>query len=249
MAPSGNVSSGDLIVALGGDGTILKALHASVAAKVPVLGVAYGSLGALATVPPDELRAGLDRFATGDWQARTLPALELRAGDAELAAGINDLVFSRGRGNQLLVDVRVDGELYARLAGDGVIVATPLGSSAYSMAAGGPVLAERADAFLCTPVAMHGGCAPPLLVAGSSVITLDLQPGHSGCLLDVDGFPVPSEGLRFEVTMRAAYATLVAFDEAGTSLSRLRARGLILDSPRVLGHERLRAEMEDASSE
>src|SRR5437588_2856481 len=68
VAPAGEPSACDLIVALGGDGTILKALHASAGARTPVLGVAYGSLGALTAVPADELRAGLDRFAAGAWR-------------------------------------------------------------------------------------------------------------------------------------------------------------------------------------
>jgi NAD+ kinase len=178
-----------------------------------------------------------------------LPALEIRAGGRHVASAINDGVISRGRGTQLLVDVRVDGELYARLAGDGVIVATPLGSSAYSMAAGGSLLAEAANAFLCTPLAMHGGCAPPLAVAGASVVTLDVHPGHSGYYLDVDGFAVPTDALRFEVTTRAAYATLVGFDAATTALSRLRARRLIIDSPRVAGQDRLRALLQAAPSD
>jgi NAD+ kinase len=244
VAPAGGVLSSDLVVALGGDGTILKALHKSAVAKAPVLGVAYGSLGALTAVSREELRAGLDRFAAGAWRARTLPGLDIRVGGTHLASAINDLVISRGRGTQLLVDVRVDGELYARIAGDGVVVATPLGSSAYSMAAGGSLLAEGADAFLCTPLAMHGGCAPPLGVAGASTVMLDVHPGHSGYYVDVDGFGVRTEALRFEITRRAAYATLVAFEETTTSLSGLRARGLISDSPRVLGQDRLRAQMD-----
>ena len=239
----------DLIVALGGDGTILKALHKSTVSKAPVLGVAYGSLGALTTVPREELQVGLDRFAAGEWRPRELPALEIRADGSELASAINDLVISRGRGTQVLVDVRVDGDLYARLAGDGVVVATPMGSSAYSMAAGGSLRAEGAAAFLCTPVAMHGGCAPPLVVGGASAVTLDVQPIHSGYYVDVDGFALPTEALRFELTRRPAYATLVAFDDDSTVLARLRSRGLIADSPRVLGQDRLRAQMRAARSD
>jgi hypothetical protein len=96
---------------------------------------------------------------------------------------------------------------------------------------------------------MHGGCAPPLVVAGASAVTLDVHPGHSGYNLDVDGFAVPTEALRFEVSRRAAYATLVAFDDTSTALSRLRDRALIIDSPRVLGQERLRAQIDAARSD
>ena len=235
LAPPGEVGDGDLIVALGGDGTILKALHVSAAAKAPVLGVSYGSLGALTTVPAEELREGLGRFAAGDWRARLLPALVVTVAGTRIA---------RGRGTQLILDVCVDGELYVRTAGDGVVVATPLGSSAYSMAAGGSLLAEGADAFLCTPLAMHGGCAPPLAVAGDAEVTVEVHPGHSGFFVDVDGFPVDTQAHRFAVAREPAYATLVALDDARAGFTRLRARGLISDSPRVIGQARLRTQLE-----
>ena len=246
VAPSGEVGACDLVVGLGGDGTILKALHASAATRTPVLGVAYGSLGALTTVPTDGLRAGLDRFAAGDWHARELPALAVRADEVQVASAINDIVVARGRGTQLLVDVCVDGELYVRMAGDGVVLATALGSSAYSMAAGGSLLAAGADAFVCTPLAMHGGCAPPLVVGGAGEVTLEVHPGYSGYYVDVDGFPVETEAREFWVTRQQAYAVLVAFDDFRTGLPGLRARGLISDSPRVLGQDRLSAQMEAA---
>jgi NAD+ kinase len=234
LAPPGEVDRCDLIVALGGDGTILKALHASARTGTPVLGVAYGSLGALTTVPTDQLEAGLDRFAAGEWRARRLPALAIEAGELPVPPAINDLVVVRGAGTQLRLDVSVDGELYVRLAGDGVIVATPTGSSAYSMAAGGAIVTDTAEAVLCTPLAMHGGCAPPLVVAGDAEITLDVHPSHGGFRVDVDGFPVRTDAPRFEITRHEGYAVLVAFDDSRTSIPRLRKRGLISDSPRVL---------------
>lgn len=244
VAPAGEVGASDLIVAIGGDGTILKGLHASAEKHTPVMGVAYGSLGALTRVPMDSLRASLDRFAAGDWRARDLPALAIRAVDRKAASAVNDLVIARGRGTQLLLDVCVDGELYVRLAGDGVVVATPLGSSAYSMAAGGSLLAEGADAFVCTPLAMHGGCAPPLVVGGEGEVTLEVHPGHSGFYVDVDGFGVETDAQMFRVTMEHRYATLVDIDGSRSSLPGLRARGLIADSPRVLGQDRLTAHIE-----
>jgi NAD+ kinase len=233
VAPAGEVNACDLIVALGGDGTILKALHASARARTPVLGVAYGSLGALTSVPLEELRGGLDRFAQGDWRGRTLPALALGADGMQVAAALNDVVLARGRGTQLALDVCVDGEVYVRLAGDGIVVATPLGSSAYSMAAGGPLLSARASAFLCTPLSMHGGCAPPLIVPEDAEVTLEVHPGHTGFYVDVDGFRVETQAESFAVTSERDYATLVAFEQSNTGLSRLRERGLISDSPRV----------------
>jgi len=180
VAPPGEVNACDLVTALGGDGTVLKALHVTARTRTPVMGVAYGSLGALTTVPANDLRSALDRFATGEWTARSLPALDVVVAQSHLASAINDVVLARRGGTQLIVEVRVEGELYVRLAGDGIVVATPLGSSAYSMATGGSLLAAGTNGFVCTPLAMHGGCAPPLVVPDDRKVTLEIDPGHGG---------------------------------------------------------------------
>jgi NAD+ kinase len=237
VARPGLVASCDLIAALGGDGTVLKALHAAHDTGTPVLGVAYGSLGALSAVPQSELRSGLERFAAGDWSAQRLPALQVSSAAGSLAWAINDVVVLRGGGTQLIADVYVAEELYARVAGDGVAMATPLGSSAYSMAAGGAVLAIDASAFICTPLAMHGGCAPPLVVSERQKLTIQINQSHGGFEVDVDGFRLPTESDRFEVACAGAYATLVGLDGSCGGLTRLRERGLIADSPRVVGEE------------
>jgi NAD+ kinase len=247
VAPPGEVGACDLIAALGGDGTVLKALHAAGRTRTPVLAVAYGSLGVLTTVSVGELRAALDRFAAGDWLARDLPALDVSAGDGHLAWAINDLVLARRGGTQLVVDVRVDEELYVRLAGDGIVVATPLGSSAYSMAAGGSLLAGGTNAFVCTPLAMHGGCAPPLVVPDDLEVTLEIHPGHGGFELEIDGFVVETEAQRFSVSSAPAYATLVGLGGSRSGLPRLRERGLISDSPRVVAQANRALDVERGS--
>jgi NAD+ kinase len=237
VAPAGEVTACDLVAALGGDGTILKALHTAATSGTPVLSVACGSLGVLTTVPESELRTALDRFAAGEWLPRRLPALDVGAGEAHVAWAINDLVLARRGGTQLIVEVCVGGELYARLAGDGIVVATAVGSSAYSMAAGGSLLAAGTDAFVCTPLAMHGGCAPPLVVPGDREVTLEIHPGHDGFDPEVDGFMIETGAHRFSVKIKRAYATLVAFDDSRSGLTWLRKRGLITDSPRVIATE------------
>jgi NAD+ kinase len=237
VAPPGEVTACDLITALGGDGTVLKAVHAAGKTRTPVLGVAYGSLGVLTTVAENELRAGLDRFAAWEWQARHLPALELGADKGQPAWAINDLVLARRGSTQLVVDICMDQELHVRLAGDGIVVATALGSSAYSMAGGGPLLAAGTNAFVCTPLAMHGGCAPPLVVPDDRHVTLEIHPSHGGFDLEIDGYRVDTEAQRFSVNSRHSYATLVALDDASSGLSWLRERGLISDSPRVAARE------------
>jgi NAD+ kinase len=237
QSPSGGGSACDLIVAIGGDGTVLTALHAAADTRTPVLGVDCGSLGALSTVSAPELLAGLDRIAAGEWWPRQLPALAVRAADGQALRAINDLVLVRRGGTQLLVEVLLGDDLYARLAGDGVIVATPLGSSAYTMAAGGPLLVEGIDGFVCTPLAMHGGCAPPVVVAPDREVVLNVAPGHGGFDLEVDGHRVDSAARRFVVSMQDDYATLIGLGDPDSGLPRLRSRGLVTDSPRVLARD------------
>jgi NAD+ kinase len=237
VAPAGEVTACDLVAAIGGDGTTLKALHAAARTGTPVLSVACGSLGILTTVPENELRAALDRFAAGDWLARCVPALDVEAGGAHVAWAINDLVLARRGGAQLIVEVCVDGELYVRTAGDGIVVATAVGSSAYSMAAGGPLLAAGTHASVCTPLAMHGGCAPPLVVPDNREVTIEIHPGHGGFDPEVDGFPLETEAHRFSVSSEHAYATLVVLDGSRSGLPWLRERGLVSDSPRVVARE------------
>ena len=240
VAPLGEVGESDVVVALGGDGTVLRALHATAkTGGTPVIGVAEGSLGALSAVSPGDLRVALDAYAQGDWTPRRLPALTTTADDMTERA-LNDIVLVRRGATQLIVEVYIDGELYVRLAGDGLVVATELGSSAYSMAAGGPLLVLGTDAFVCTPLAMHGGCAPPLLVPADRVVTLEADPGYGGLQLELDGHEVETKMTRFQISRKAGYATLVELGKTETNLPGLRRRGLIADSPRVLARDRRR---------
>lgn len=234
VAPPGEVTRCDLIVALGGDGTVLRALHASARTGTSVLGVAHGSLGILTAVPHGHLRECLDRIAEGDYPAEQLPALVVEA-DEPFERAINDIALVRRGGTQLRVDVRVEDELYARIAGDGIIVATPLGSSAYSMAAGGPLVMGGVDGIVCSPLAMHGGSVPPLVAPVDLAICLEVHPGHDGFAVQIDGSEFTTDVLRFVIRSEPGYATLVLLDGAATTgLTRLRERGLITDSPRIM---------------
>jgi NAD+ kinase len=235
VAQPGTVGAGDLVVAVGGDGTVLSALRA--AAGAPVLGVACGSLGALSAVTPDELGAALDRVQAGDWTARVVPALSIDGEEGMKDWAVNDFVMVRRGSGQLAVDVTVGDELYVRLSGDGVVVATALGSSAYSMAAGGPILTSDTRAFVCTPLAMHGGSAPPVVVPADAVLTLNAHPGFAGFDVEIDGHRRATRARRFRLTQIPGRATLVVFGAATRGLAGLRRRGLLADSPRILARD------------
>jgi len=227
----GSVEAGDLVIALGGDGTALAALRAAAGLGAPVLAVACGSVGALSAVTGEQLGTALERMHSGDWTPCAVPALVVGTPDR---IALNDFVVVRRGAGQIVAEVDVDGELYVRLAGDGLIVATPLGSSGYTMAAGGPLLPLRTAAFACTPLAMHGGSAPPLVLPADAVLNVEVHPSYAGFDVEFDGQRQELEERSFRVTLQPETATLVRLSSVDQGLTRLRERGLIADSPRAL---------------
>lgn len=224
----------DLLVALGGDGTALIALHEAAPIGRPVLGVACGSIGALAAVTADRVAWALDEIAAGRWTAAAVPGLDVSWGDGRGAVAINDLAIVRDGPQQTIVSVTVDDVLYVQVAGDGLVVATELGSSAYSMAAGGPILAPGAHGVTVTPLAPHGGSAPPLVAGTASRLTLRVEPGFGGVRYELDGRRTADVGDVLTVRHRDDYAKLIRVAGEEPRLTGLRRRGLVLDSPRVL---------------
>ena len=236
VADSIEAAACDVVVALGGDGTTLAALHAGAAASRPVLGIACGSVGMLTAVHADHVTAALEMVGQGHWQPVAVPGLDIAAGAGRHVA-INDLAVVRAGAGQLIVSITVDGALYARLAGDGLVVATPVGSSAYTMAAGGPLLAPGAEGMAVTPLAPHGGSAPPLVTGAGSEVALTVEPGFGGVRYELDGRPTDVDGHDLTVGWLPDYATLVRLADDEPRLAGLRRRGLVQDSPRVLVRE------------
>jgi NAD+ kinase len=224
----------ELLVALGGDGTTLNALHPGAPSSRAVLGIACGSVGVLTSVAGDRVGEALDQVEAGSFDAVDVPGLEVSGADGRTEIAINDLTVIRDGPGQLLVSVVVDDVVYGRLAGDGLVVATALGSSAYTMAAGGPILAPGAEGIAVTPLAPHGGSIPPLVAGPDSRIELRIDPGHGGVRHEIDGRLASLDGELVTARARASYATLVRLGDEEPRLSGLRRRGLVVDSPRVL---------------
>jgi NAD+ kinase len=241
VAPPGEPAACDVIVALGGDGTTLAALRAAAPDGKPVLGVACGSLGALTAVVASELEAALERVAEGDWAPRHLPALLVESEGEEPQLGVNDLVIVRQGASQVSASVRVDGELYIRFAGDGLVVGTQLGSSAYTVAAGGPVLAPGGAGLVFTPLAPHGGSCPPLVAGPDSRLEIEVDPGFGGARIELDGQirdrVDPLAPRTLTVALRRDHAILVALGGEEAMLAGLRRRRVLMDSPRVLARD------------
>ena len=237
VADPGEPEDCELLVAIGGDGTTLAALHAGARVDRPVLGVACGSLGALTTVPARRAAEALARVEADDWRPRAIPGLDVRGDDGSSRLALNDIAIVRDGMGQVIVGVTLGDEPYARWAGDGVIVATPLGSSAYTLAAGGPLLAPGTDAVVITPLAPHGGSRPPLVVGPGTTVGLTLEGGHAGLRGELDGQAFGTVPGAVTVGLVADRATLVDLGDGEPFVTGLRRRGIITDSPRVLARD------------
>jgi NAD+ kinase len=237
VAPPGEIDRVDLVVAVGGDGTALAAMREAVRADRPLLGIACGSLGVLTTIVGDQIPDALTRFRDGQWHAKPLPALQLSFEDREGPFALNDVAIVRAGEGQVRTIARVEGAVFARFAGDGCIVSTPVGASAYALAAGGPLMMPGADAFLLTPLSVHGGFAPPLVLSGSAELQLEITTGYGGARLEVDGQVDGPRAGTVTIRLRHGVARAVSFDGQESFLAGLRRRQIIIDSPRILAED------------
>ncbi len=237
VAEPGDAADCDLILAIGGDGTMLAAIRAALAAGRPVLGLACGSLGVLTAIEAEGLGQALDRFGRGEWTPRRLPALVVDRDDGDELLAFNDIAVVRAGIGQVRVTTSVDGILFSRLAGDGCIVSTALGSSAYALAAGGALMTPETDAFLLTPLPTHGGSRHPLVIGSGSRLRLEVTPGIGGARLEVDGQVAGTDPGAVTVSLRRDVVTLVGFPEQEPLFVSLRRRQIIVDSPRILADD------------
>jgi NAD+ kinase len=166
----------ELCVVLGGDGTILRALRRYAGTSVPVYAVNYGQVGFLATVDPedhdDDLEGAFGRALAGDFEVLTLPALALETPDGPQAA-INDLSIHRRSGKRVAeLSYAIDGEEAGSVRCDGLVIATPAGSTGYNLANGGPVLAWGVEGFVVSFIAPHSLTARALVVAPGDLLSV-----------------------------------------------------------------------------
>jgi NAD+ kinase len=184
----------DLVIVLGGDGTLLSAARATAAIDVPLLGVNLGSLGFLTEVPPKSLYDMLEAIAQGraTVEHRVLMECTLLRGDQIRGSYLvfNDAVVNKTTLARLnTYDLYIDGTFVSSYRADGMIVATPTGSTAYSLSAGGPVLMPTVKALVVTPVAPHSLTHRPLVVPDSSEIEILLRSEEEVAYLSLDGQP------------------------------------------------------------
>lgn len=183
----------DALLTLGGDGTLLRGARLLAGHEVPILGVNMGRLGFLTCCPAEQLEHSLMRFARGDYQVEARMMLraavvgpDRRERDSWLA--LNDVVLHKG-GFARVIEMRVtiDGELAASYSADGLVIATPTGSTAYSLSAGGPVIVPTFESLIVTPVSAHTLAIRPLVVSATSNISVQAEGAPEEIMITVDG--------------------------------------------------------------
>jgi NAD+ kinase len=206
----------DLILVLGGDGSILRALAREAGSGAPVIGVNYGRVGFLTTIERDELEAGLRRVLSGDFVIIALPSLTVDWSDGWVSA-VNDLALLRG-GESRIADLSfaIDGERVANVRCDGLVASTPVGSTAYNLAAGGPTVSWRVRCFVLSFLAGHHLDTRPLVIAPEERLTITNSAVVGACDILADGVKVGSlaPGRAVTVGLGGSEVHLATFPEA-----------------------------------
>ncbi|MGH9118118.1 MAG: NAD(+)/NADH kinase [Acidimicrobiales bacterium] len=203
----------DLAVSIGGDGTMLRTVDLVGGASVPVLGVNVGTLGYLTQVEPDGLFDALERFETGDYRVEERMLLSVDASGALPAVALNEAVLEKTpMGHTVRLAVHLDDDFFTTYAADGLIVATPTGSTAYSFSARGPIVAPEHRALLLTPVAAHMLFDRSMVLEPETRIRIEVA-GPRPATLSVDGRNLGelTEGDAIVCTAADRSARLVAF--------------------------------------
>jgi NAD+ kinase len=182
----------DFALVLGGDGTLLSAARSIAPAGIPILAVNLGSLGFLTEVPLDELFPTLELVDNGDCPVEVRSVLDCRLMRGEECVekyfALNDVVVNKSAIARLVgFDLYVNDECVVHYKADGVIVSTPTGSTAYSLAAGGPILMPAVNAFVVTPVSPHSLTQRPLVVNDTSLVRIEVQNNSEHAFLTIDG--------------------------------------------------------------
>jgi NAD+ kinase len=213
--------SADLTLVLGGDGAILRAARQMGYRQTPVLGVNLGKLGFLADLTPAELRECFPRVARGEYCVIRCLMFEcvVESPDGRRTfLGLNEIAIQTAPPFHMIeLDLVVDGEPASRYGGDGLIISTPVGSTAHSLSAGGPLLGQDLGAFVITPICPHSLTARPLVDSADKVYAIAIRRAESGAFLVIDGQEQVPVTVGHRITVRRAPVSFGLVKVAGHS--------------------------------
>ncbi|MFO0946344.1 MAG: NAD(+)/NADH kinase [Planctomycetota bacterium] len=213
----------DLAIVLGGDGAILRAAHQLGERQIPVLGINLGRLGFLAELTPDEFCSVCPEVLAGQFGVSRHVTLECAVGRIQNSHSprkyrvLNEVVVSAGPPFQIIdIELTIDGEPVTTFSGDGLILSTPIGSTAHSLAAGGPILVQSLDAVVITPVCPHGLTWRPLVESSNREFQLRCPKASGGTTLIIDG--------HIQLPLTPNHQVVVRRSAVDFQLARLRGR-------------------------
>ncbi|WP_456436348.1 NAD(+)/NADH kinase [Thermovibrio ammonificans] len=220
----------DVILVLGGDGTFLTVAKLVDKRPVPLLGINFGTLGFLTEISISEIEECIERLMRGEFLLENRPVIRVkvsrRNGHISIYRCVNEVAIKRDTlGRIIEVELKADGEYLTTFRGDGVIVATPTGSTAYSLSAGGPILIPTLNAMLLTPICPHTLTLRPLVLKGETCITASLKSDSENVMVVFDG----QEGIELrpgdviEIT-RSPYDLLILRDPRKSYYQTLREK-------------------------
>jgi NAD+ kinase len=212
VGPEEMIERADLLVSLGGDGTMLRTMRLATGPSTPVLGVNLGRLGFLAEIDIDDLPRALTAIDEHRYEIEPRMAVCAELPDGRVVTAFNDIALVRIPGDGMAaLAVSVEGHPFVRYSADAVIVATSTGSTAYSFSAGGPVVSPTVEGFLVIPAAAHSAFNRAIMLSADEGVTLDLLPVSGELAVEVDGGVAAhlSSGDRLAVTALPAAAQVV----------------------------------------
>lgn len=199
---TGPQPAGSIMVCYGGDGTLLEGVHRLDGEEIPVVGINSGHLGFLSSAPKECLEEIFDRISRNELDIERRSMLEIEGIDEERTLhALNEVAVQRFGATMVSINISVDGRCIAACDGSGVIVATPTGSTAYSLSAGGPIIEPSCRCLIVSPLAPHNLTMRPIVVPDSSVITLDIDPRNRPLTVSLDN-RTHETGSRCRLTVR-----------------------------------------------
>lgn len=208
----------DILLSLGGDGTILTASLLSIESRTPILGVNLGRLGFLASVEESRFKAAIQKILKGQYELEIRSMLELSSNKPlfmDKAYALNDMTISkRDTSAMIVIHTYVDGEFLTSYWADGIIVSTPTGSTGYSLSCGGPIVEPRANNFVLTPVSPHNLSVRPIVLSDSSVLRFEIEGRAENFLCTLDSrYATITHDYVIEVRRARYHTNLVKFRE------------------------------------
>jgi NAD+ kinase len=197
----------DMLIAFGGDGTILAAARSVGSLQTPILGINLGKLGFLAELAPQEISGAVDELVSGRYNIEQRLVLEASLAEKQNPPfhAINDVVVAKGRSSRMIeLHTRINGSFAVTYRGDGLILSTPTGSTAYALSNGGPIVIPTSKVLGLTPISPHTLSGRPLVVPDDSVVSIAVESADDEVLISTDGQEEACLRAPMEIVIRRA---------------------------------------------